>query len=145
MAEPARANAFPFRHAIQVSLRDLDALGHVNHAVYLSYLEVARTNYYFALCGFQNVGQLDFVLGSVSCRYRSPSYLHEMLLVSVGPSEIGRKSWGLRYEVREEKTGRFILDAQTTQVQYDYSAGRSVEIPEHLRALLIRDRIPAGG
>jgi acyl-CoA thioester hydrolase len=141
VTEPRSAIAFPFRHAVQVSLRDLDALAHVNHAVYLSYLEVARTNYYFGLRGFRTVEQLDFILGSVSCRYRSPALLHETLIVSLGPSHVGTKSWDLRYEVHEESSGRHILDAATTQVQFDYAAGRAVEIPAALRALLERDRI----
>ena len=133
---------FPYSHAVQVSLRDLDALGHVNHAVYLSYLEVARTNYYFQLRGFREIGDLDFILGSVTCRYRSPALLHETLIVHLGPARIGLKSWDLAYEVRAETTGRLILDAETTQVQYDYAASRSVPIPPAVRALLERDQLP---
>ncbi len=141
MPTPARASAFPFRHAVEVSLRDLDALGHVNHAVYPSYLEVARTHYYFGLRGHRTIDQLDFILGSLSCRYKSPAFLHETLIVSLGPSQIGRKSWDLRYEVREERSGRLIVEATTTQVQFDYREGKSVEIPPDLRALLERDRV----
>jgi acyl-CoA thioester hydrolase len=127
---------------VRVSLRDTDAFGHVNHAVYLSYLEVARTLYYFERRGMSDVAQLDFILGSVACRYRSPAFLHETLVVHLGPTRIGSKSWNLAYEIREPSSGRLVADAETTQVQYDYAAGRSVEIPPGVRALLERDRIP---
>ncbi len=145
MPQPARASSFPFHHPIQVSLRDLDALGHVNHAVYLSYLEVARTNYYFGLRGFREIADLDFILGSVSCRYRSPAFLHETLIVSLGPSQIGRKSWDLRYEIHESATGRLVAEASTTQVHYDYREGKAVEIPAGLRERLERDRPDEAG
>ena len=36
----------PFTHPIEVRFRDLDALGHVNNAVYLTYLESARIAYW---------------------------------------------------------------------------------------------------
>ncbi|MFN4071655.1 MAG: acyl-CoA thioesterase, partial [Thermus caldifontis] len=37
---------FPVSVPIQVRFRDLDALGHVNNAVYLTYFEVARAAYF---------------------------------------------------------------------------------------------------
>ena len=143
-AAPPRPDgrAFPYRHAVQVSLRDLDAFGHVNHAVYLSYLEVARTNYYFERRGLTDVGELDFILGSITCRYRSPAFLHETLVVHLGPTKIGGKSWDLAYEIRESRSGRLVVEAVTTQVQYDYRAGRAAPIPPDVRALLERDRSP---
>jgi len=130
----------PFQHTIEVSLRDLDALGHVNHAVYLSYLEVARTHYYFDRRGAQRIEDLDFILGSIACTYHASAYLHERLVISLRPARIGTKSWTLAYEIHEEKTGRLVARAETTLVQYDYRAGRSVPIPDAWREILERDR-----
>jgi acyl-CoA thioester hydrolase len=130
----------PYQHTIEVSLRDLDALGHVNHAVYLSYLEVARTHYYFDRRGSQRIEELDFILGSIACTYHAPAFLHERLVISLWPARIGTKSWVLAYEIREEKSARLIARAETTLVQYDYRAGRSVPIPDGWREILERDR-----
>ena len=41
----------PVKIAIQIRWRDLDALGHVNNAVYLTYFELARLTYIRALLG----------------------------------------------------------------------------------------------
>ncbi len=41
----------PVRVPIQIRWRDLDALGHVNNAVYLTYFELARLAYIRALLG----------------------------------------------------------------------------------------------
>ncbi|HWX25489.1 MAG TPA: acyl-CoA thioesterase, partial [Vicinamibacteria bacterium] len=40
-----------FSCEVEVRFRDLDALGHVNNAVYLTYLESARIAYWMALTG----------------------------------------------------------------------------------------------
>lgn len=133
----------PFRHTVTVSLRDLDALAHVNHAVYLSYIEVARTHYYCERRGLTKMEELDFILGSLSCTYHAPAYLHERLVISLWPTRIGRKSWSLAYEIREEKSDRLIARAETTQVQYDYARQRSIEIPAPWRETLERDRTEA--
>ncbi|MFN0151215.1 MAG: acyl-CoA thioesterase [bacterium] len=126
-----------------MSLRDLDGLGHVNHAVYLSYLEVARTHYYTARRGARTIDDFDFILGSISCTYHSPAFLHERLVIGLWPTRIGTKSWALQYELREESSGRLVARAETTLVQYDFRAGRSVEISEDWRTILERDRASA--
>jgi acyl-CoA thioester hydrolase len=127
-------------HVIRVLLRDLDGLGHVNHAVYLSYLEAARTQYYCERRGVTRIEQFDFILGSLSCTYHAPAYFHEALAIALWPTRIGTKSWTLGYEIREQRSNRLVARAETTQVHFDYRAGRSVAIPDEWRAVLERDR-----
>lgn len=40
-----------FEHQVDVRWRDVDALGHVNHAVFLTYLEEARDAFYQRVLG----------------------------------------------------------------------------------------------
>jgi acyl-CoA thioesterase FadM len=49
--------AYPFVTTLDVRFRDLDGLGHVNHAVYLTYFEAARLAYYASLTGRSMVAQ----------------------------------------------------------------------------------------
>ena len=42
---------FPFEHELEVRFRDCDPLGHVNNAVYLTYLEAARFAWWHATFG----------------------------------------------------------------------------------------------
>ena len=70
----------PVRVPIQIRWRDLDALGHVNNAVFISYFEHARLAYIHDLLGpdaktdRQTMLPVDFqiILAEVSCQYRSP-------------------------------------------------------------------------
>ena len=56
------ARSFPYVVEIEVAFRDLDAMGHVNNAVYLSYLETARINFMVDLLDLKGLGELPIIL-----------------------------------------------------------------------------------
>lgn len=126
---------FDYEHEIEVRFRDCDLLGHVNNAVYLSYLEQARVGYWQRLSGSAGVPR-SFILARAECDYRAPATLGDRLVVRVAVASIGRTSFTLDYEVLNARTRQVVATARTVQVMYDYSAGRSIPIPEHLRARL---------
>jgi acyl-CoA thioester hydrolase len=123
---------------VQVRWRDLDALGHVNNAVYLSYLELARLSYVTAL--MPPGAELDpstwlprdfqFILAQLEINYRSPALLTDRLQVAVHVSKVGRKSFVFEYAITDSLSGRLIADGQSTQVWYDYAANASRPVPE---------------
>ena len=53
---------------------------------------------------------------------------------------IGRSSFTYEYEMVDAGSGRLVVSARTVLVWYDYTAGRSVLIPEAIRAVLERER-----
>lgn len=113
---------------------DYDSKGHVNNAAYLTYFEIAR-----AAAWVEALGEsLDFpfVVAAATVRYVSPARLGEPLDVEVEAGEVRTRAWVWRYRVCERASGRLVADGETTQVMYDYAAGRSVPIPERLRARL---------
>jgi acyl-CoA thioester hydrolase len=125
---------FSFR--VEVRFRDLDALGHVNNAVYLTYLESARIAYWFHVTGKSRLQDLPMILARVELDYRSPVALGESLDVSVRCVSMRRASFVMAFDVREARTGRLVAEARKTLVHYDYAAGRSEPIPMELRTLL---------
>ena len=62
---------FKFSTHIEVRFRDLDALGHVNNAVYLTYFEIARLHYWKKLFGSEAFSRHGFVVVRAECNYRS--------------------------------------------------------------------------
>src|SRR5947207_2709553 len=50
---------FRVRTAVDIRFRDVDALGHVNNAVYFTYFEIARSAYFAAVQG-RRLGVEDF-------------------------------------------------------------------------------------
>jgi acyl-CoA thioester hydrolase len=127
---------------IEVRFRDLDAIGHVNNAVYLTYLEQARLAYWMALTGRRELRSIDIILARVEIDYRSPASLGETLDVEVRCASLGRSSCTLALRITESTSGRLVAEAQNVLVYYDYAAGRSRPIPDDLRRR-IREQDPA--
>jgi YbgC/YbaW family acyl-CoA thioester hydrolase len=132
-------NAFTL--PIRATLRDTDGLGHVNNAVYVNWLEEVRTGYVYERRGLKTMAEVDFVLASITIHFRSPVYLLETIDMRCAPVRIGRTSWDLAYEGRAREGGRLVVEAVSTQVQYDYAARTKAPIPESWRALLTADLV----
>ncbi|HHS97888.1 MAG TPA: acyl-CoA thioesterase [Chloroflexi bacterium] len=124
---------FRFSIALEVCWRDLDPLGHVNNAVYFTYLETARFRYLRDVCGITGPPQeIGFVLAEASCTYLSPLSLGERVTVWIRVSELGNSSFVFEYRV-EGEDGRLAATARTVQVCYDLDAGRPRPLPAEWR------------
>ena len=126
------------RVPLQVRYSDHDERGHVNNAVYLTYFEVARAAAWRAAMGTDEAAPPAFVDAQATVSYRSPARLGDPLAVEVSAGEIRSKAWTWTYRVVDERDGRLVADGETTQVAYDYVAGKTIEIPAELRAGLGR-------
>ena len=132
---------FKFHCNVEVRFRDLDAMGHVNNAIYFTYFEMGRTAYMKAV-GYKPpenaaVNQsFPFILAEISCRFISAASLEETLSVYVRTLRTGRKSFDFEYLITEADSGRHIANGRSVQVYYDYEPGRSVELPKDFRCLL---------
>ena len=92
-------SAFAFSHRIEVRFRDCDPMGHVNHAVYLTYLEQCRFAYWRHLTGAQAGPAARIIIARAECDYRAPAFFGEQLEVRVSVGDIGRSSFTLTYEI----------------------------------------------
>jgi acyl-CoA thioester hydrolase len=126
-----------FSFPIEVRFRDLDALGHVNNAVYLTYLESARIAWWLHVTGRQDLAGMDMILARVELDYRSPAAYRELLDVGVGCTSIGRSSFVVAMAIHERQSRRLVAEARNVLVYYDYAAGRSLPLPLDLRQRLL--------
>lgn len=127
---------FPVTHEMVPRFRDTDAMGHLNNAVYVTYLEVARQAYWGALDREPDYSRVPFILARVACDFRSEALVNEVLLLGIRCAWIGDKSFAFEYEIREKRTARLVVEASSVQVCYDYAAKRSVPMPPELRRRL---------
>lgn len=116
--------------------RDTDAMGHINNAVYVTYIEVARQEYWRAFKGDSNYKVVPFIFARVEMDFRSEGLMHELLELCIRCSFIGTKSFGFEYEIREATTKRVVVAANSVQVFYDYAAKKSIPCPPGLREQL---------
>jgi acyl-CoA thioester hydrolase len=120
---------YPFCCQIQIRYSDVDAMNHVNNAVYVTYLELARTLLWRERFGFSGSARdFDFILARVAVDFRSPIGFNDLVEIGMAVTAIGRTSFTLAYRV--EASGRLAAQAETVQVCYDYAAGRPVPLDE---------------
>jgi acyl-CoA thioester hydrolase len=127
-------DGFAVTHVIVPRFRDTDAMGHINNAVYITYLEVGRQAYWTALSGGGDYRAVPFILARVQCDFRSEALVNEVLEVALSCDRIGTKSFDFHYQIRARDGGRLVVEARTVQVCYDYAAKRSIPMPAALRA-----------
>lgn len=117
---------FRFRTAIEVRFRDLDPLGHVNNAVYLTYFEIARSAYFMAVHGRPfAVDDIGVVVAEAHLRYRSPAFYGERLVAEITTVTLRSRSFELYYRITVEETGRLVVEGSTVQVAYDQRTKRT--------------------
>ena len=128
---PAR----PFTVVFQLHprFRDTDAMGHINNAVYVTYLEVARQEYWKRLSDVQDYRRVQFILAHVNVVVRAEAVVQVVREIAARCEWIGTRSFAFVYEIRETHSRRLVVEAVTVQVCYDYEAKRSIPMPAELR------------
>jgi len=120
-----------FVHSEVVRFNDCDPMGHVNNAIFSTYLEQARLAWFGS---DEEMPLTDVILARTEIDFRSPVTVGETVEVSVEPTRLGTKSFELAYELRAG--GRLVAEAKSVLVGYDYGQARSTEIPERWRRRL---------
>jgi acyl-CoA thioester hydrolase len=120
------------RFRLATRYADYDTKGHVNNAVYLTYFEVARVKAW--LDAVHGSPDAPFIVAEATVRYVRPAMIGTPLDIEITTSEVRTKAWVWHYRVFDARNDAIIAEGQTVQVMYDYTAGRSVEIPADVRA-----------
>jgi thioesterase-3 len=121
--------------AIIVRSTEIDVNGHVNNAKYLEYLEWGREEWYEACAlSYETFGALGIqtVTVNININYRKECKQGEHLTVSCHPEKMGRSSYVLQQEIRNQQ-GELCADALVTSVTMDSVARTSREAPAELR------------
>ncbi len=126
MIQPAR---------IHVRFSDLDILGHVNNAIYLSYFEIARVHYFGQLLGIEwDWKRHTVVLVKNEVEYLKPVFLHDEVYVHMGVANIGEKSFTLTYELKVN--GEVRTKGGSVLVAYDAEAHSTMPIHSEMKKAL---------
>jgi acyl-CoA thioester hydrolase len=128
---------FRFVRRQEVVYRDLDRHGHVNNAVYSTWLETARLAYLKEVCDVDPGDELGIVVAELKITFRSPASLGELVEVGVRVPRVGEKSLVFEYELRGPED-RLVAEATTTHVVFDDARGRSVPVPAAWRRRIER-------
>jgi len=136
---------FAHRHEVEVRLSDTDAMGHVNNARYLTYVEIARVAYYEQVTGNAlPIGapgaEEGMILAEIRVTYRSPAFYGETLTVETRVERIGRSSFGMVHRITapESRYGsaRLVAVADSVLVSYDYADEKPIPVPDEWRTAM---------
>lgn len=125
---------YKYRVKIPIRFADIDAFGHVNNAIYLTYFEIARSSYWDEIIEW-DWNELGIIIRSSSVEYLKPIILNDEVYAYVRTSRIGNSSFDLDYALVIKKDGKeeICTIGHTTCVSYDYRKKQVVAIPEKQR------------
>ncbi|MFB6068606.1 MAG: acyl-CoA thioesterase [Halobacterium sp.] len=125
---------FEFVTEMQVRFRDIDAMHHVNNAVYATYLEQARLEYYEEVVGV-GLTDIDTVLVHLEIDYRRPIEVDESPRIHLHLENLGESSNTMTYEIRTDRG--VAATAETVQVFFDPETEQAKPIPEEWRQQML--------
>jgi acyl-CoA thioester hydrolase len=121
---------FNYEKEMEVRFRDLDMMGHLNNAVYATYLEQARVEYIEDVVE-QQLMETGAVVADLHLDFERPIDWGDDVVVAVRADELGTSSIPLEYEIRVD--GDVAATAETLMVTFDPEAGEPRPIPDAWR------------
>jgi acyl-CoA thioester hydrolase len=122
----------PFEHQVSLRWRDVDALGHVNHAVFLTYLEEGRDAFYVRALGRDP----HYVVARAEIDWRAEvRYADRQLRVRIEVERVGTTSLTTR-EAILTPAGATAAEARVVTVLWDASARKPTAFAAGERARL---------
>jgi len=117
---------------VQLRFRDLDMLGHVNNAVYLSWMELGRMAFSDTVLPYIDWKQEGFILAHVSIDYMEPVFLTDKVRVYMRSGKVGSKSVNLECVItkEDEKGERPAAKGVNIIVAFDYVNHKSMNLPQ---------------
>ncbi len=126
-----------FEHPVTVRWRDTDALGHVNHAVFLTYLEEGRDAFYLKI-----LGDPAYVVVRLEIDLRAEVFHHDRrLTVRIAVERVGTTSLTTR-ETIINTSGGLVAEARVVTLRWDSAGLQPVPFSQEHRAQL--EGSPAG-
>jgi acyl-CoA thioester hydrolase len=116
----------------QVIFRDLDAIGHVNNAVYFTYFEWARTLLWFDLFGGSKPFDIGFIVARAECDFRQQLGM-EAIEVRVRIGEMRTSSLDFDYEIRKSDSQQIAAAGKVVVVLFDWKSQSKIAIGEAFR------------
>jgi acyl-CoA thioester hydrolase len=124
-----------FRMRRQVRWQDIDALRHVNNAVYMEYINECS----FQVCAafhwpWQRMTDEGFgiYLRQARLQYLQPAVLGDELEISTWVSEVRRATSGRHYSLQRAADGVVLAQAYTLGTWVELNSGQPIRIPQHM-------------
>ncbi|WP_311239479.1 MULTISPECIES: thioesterase family protein [unclassified Xanthomonas] len=123
------------RIPISVRWRDMDSMGHVNNAKYISYLEEARVRWMLGVQGVSMTDRIAPVVAATNVNYKRPLVWPNDITVELFVERLGSSSITIGHRIVDQKDDSVLYsDGNVVVVWIDTQTGKSAALPEPVRA-----------
>ncbi len=129
---------YPVVVPLSVEWGDQDAFAHVNNTVYLKWCETARVVYLEKIGMWQMIKAegIGPILASIACDYRQPVMFPDTVQVGARVTRIGRSSFRMEHVIVSDALDAVVAESHSTIVFIEYSKGKSLPLPQHIRGAM---------
>ena len=128
-------NEFHFSHRLKVRYSEIDGQKIVFNAHYLTYIDVAVTEYFQEGLGLEfSEADFDFVLAKSTLEYKNPAYLNNWLTIWCRMGKVGNTSMTMNCMITRDGDKKPVLLAEIIYVSYDPETKTTRPVPEFVRA-----------
>ncbi len=120
---------------LRVRYAEIDAQGHVNNAVYLSYFEVGRVEWLRAAgLSYRELEAQGYgiVVVEVLAHYRRAAFFDDELTLRTELADLSRAS--MRFEYVVSRDGELLVTGHTRHACVDLATGKPIRVPEEVLA-----------
>ncbi|MBC8052371.1 MAG: acyl-CoA thioesterase [Sphingobacteriaceae bacterium] len=131
-------NLFNYKTYIPVRFGDLNAFGFVNHDIYLTYFEIAHTEYWKKIIQWESKSH-GIIIGKVEINFIKPIEFVSEVYAYVRTARIGNCSFDVEYVLTiMNPEGEIICTTGKTEcVFYDFAEAKPAAIPDVQREKMI--------
>jgi acyl-CoA thioester hydrolase len=126
-----------YEMVIPIRWGDMDAMGHVNNTVYFRYFEIIRVQWLHEVGGAPDPSAQGPVIVNAFCNFIKQLEYPGDVLAKHYVANPGRTSFDTFITLeRTDQPGVIHAEGGATTVWVDFPAGKSVPVPDWLRALI---------
>ncbi|WP_369939684.1 acyl-CoA thioesterase [Xanthomonas medicagonis] len=131
---PSTAHKPLARVPISVRWRDMDSMGHVNNAKYISYLEEARVRWMLGVEGVSMTDRIAPVVAATNVNYRLPIVWPNDIVVELFVERLGTSSVTIGHRIVDQRNDSVLhSDGNVVVVWIDTETGKSAPLPDAVR------------
>jgi acyl-CoA thioester hydrolase len=131
-----------YSYSMDVRWRELDALGHVNNAQYLSYVEETRVQWFNAMQDSWQAGVSSPIVAGIHVDFRKPLHWPERICVHLLATKIGTKSVTIGHQIVSANNADYLYAEGYTVLVWMDNKSQVTSLPEYVRHLFSEEHKP---
>ena len=123
-----------YKIEINPRFKDTDALGHINNASFITWIEEARKPVFKEFNPNLSIEKWNLIIARVEMDFVAQCYYGKKVVINSSIEKIGTSSLTIYHDLFQEEAK--IAQGKSVLVHFDYSKNKSVPIPEEVKQSL---------